>query len=228
MGFFCTQATEKKSGLDHALAMQSQYQRMLDEYAEYLETAQSKLQVDTISAKDLPHLEQQLAAHTAFFSDLESHRTLLDALQQKVDPSTKQRFLPSHTRLTNLTHVVQDKAGLQGQRLERLAAQWRAFQEQFNDMRTWLDRLDRQMPEPMQEDDPIDELRRKIWDFHSVQSALAEEKANMYQTVDRGRQLVQGVSCPTLDSDVTEFSEHWVQLNNDVDAELKRFVSSCS
>jgi hypothetical protein len=42
-----------------------------------------------------------------FFADLESHRAMLDALSLQVDPVTRQKYQQSHTRLNNLTHVVQ-------------------------------------------------------------------------------------------------------------------------
>lgn len=216
------QASEKKLGLDQAVAMQSQYESLLKEYAEYLETAQTKLQSDEISAKGLPHLKQQLAAHKAFFIDLDSHRSLLDALQQKVSPTTRQRFLPTHTELINSSHVVQDKAALRGQQLDRLCTQWADFQQQYADLNIWLDRLERQMPEPMHERDTLEEIRGKIWDFHAIQGSLNEEKANVYHILDKGKQLLQAVSCVGLDEELTAFSDQWAQLNNDVDNILKK------
>ena len=89
-------------------------------------------------------------------------------------------------------------------------------------MQAWLLRLEQQLPNKVREDDPLDEIRRKIWDYHTVQRALNEEKPSMYQTVDISHQLLQSVTCPILASKVTVFSEKWVHINNLTDTELKR------
>ena len=219
------QAAERKAALERAQGIQSQYEKMLEEYAEFLETAQAKLRQERLSASDLPHLKQQLQAHKDFFSDLESHRTLLDNLAGTVDHATHQHYLASHTRLNNLTHVVQDKASLRGQKLERLTKQWTEFQKQFEDLQTWLSRVQQQLPKKVHEDDPLDELRKKIWEYHTVQRALGEEKASMYELVDKGRQLLQSLACPVLEGEVAEFSDKWVLINSTTDSELKRWVA---
>lgn len=57
------QANVKRAELEKASASYAQYERMLHEFEEYLETAQNKLKTDTISARDLSHLQSQLTAH---------------------------------------------------------------------------------------------------------------------------------------------------------------------
>jgi len=54
---------DKKADLLQTVSVQDQYEKMLLDYAEFLETAQDKLKSDTISARDLDHLKQQLSAH---------------------------------------------------------------------------------------------------------------------------------------------------------------------
>jgi nesprin-1 len=203
--------------------MQGQYERMLSEFSEYLETAQAKLHSDDLSAKDLADLEQQLSAHKAFFADLESHRTLLEALQQKVNPSTRQRLLEKHTTHINNSYVVQDKAALRGQQLDRLCSQWESFETTYADVGAWLDRLERQMPVPMKDTDSLEEIRSKIWALSNLQSSLQERKADVYHTLDKGRQILQAVSCHALEEELQCFSDKWAQLNSDVDSTLKKY-----
>jgi hypothetical protein len=57
------QANDQRSKLSLAITLQSQYARMLKEYAEFLETATNKLKADNVSASDLGHLKQQLHTH---------------------------------------------------------------------------------------------------------------------------------------------------------------------
>ena len=56
------------------MGVQGQYERTLSEYAEYLETADSKLREDAIAATCLEHLNQQLTAHKVC---ARSHSTIL-------------------------------------------------------------------------------------------------------------------------------------------------------
>ena len=57
------QVSLHRASLQHTVDLKSQYERMLQEFAEYLETAQSKLRPDGIAALNLPHLKQLLETH---------------------------------------------------------------------------------------------------------------------------------------------------------------------
>ncbi len=52
-----------KSELQKAVNLQTQYEKLLEEYAEFLETAQNKLRGDTVTALNLPHLTERLHSH---------------------------------------------------------------------------------------------------------------------------------------------------------------------
>jgi hypothetical protein len=127
----------------------------------------------------------------------------------------------------NLTHVVQDRAAIYGQKLERLIQDWVGFREQFDDMQGWFSHLVQQLPEKRdhkQSIGSIEELRKLIWDYHTIQKALDDEKAVMYEVVDRGHQLLQSVFCPVLESELADFAGQWVHVSNETNTELKRFV----
>ena len=57
------QVMEKKASLQQSVSVQEQYEKLLQDYADFLETADEKLKVEAISARDLDHLKQQLNAH---------------------------------------------------------------------------------------------------------------------------------------------------------------------
>ena len=74
---------------------------------------------------------------------------MLDTLADQVDRSTRQHFLPTHTRVNNLTHVVQDKASIHGQKLERIEKEWRDFDVMFKESKAYLRRADQMAPRPV-------------------------------------------------------------------------------
>ena len=54
---------EKKASLQQSVSVQEQYEKLLQDYADFLETAEDKLKTEAIAARDLDHLSQQLNAH---------------------------------------------------------------------------------------------------------------------------------------------------------------------
>lgn len=54
---------EKKATLQESVSVQEQYEKLLQDYADFLETADEKLKTEQVSARDLDHLKQQLVAH---------------------------------------------------------------------------------------------------------------------------------------------------------------------
>ena len=72
--------------------------------------------------------------------------------------------------------------------------------------------------------DLLEEMRRKIWDFSTLERSLQEEKPSMQTITDRGRHLLQAVTCPALDGDIGEFTEKWLKINNDTAQQLSKYV----
>ena len=58
------QAAEKKNAIYGAMELQSQYEKLLGEFAEFLETAERKLnEEERLQVLNLPNMKQQLDAH---------------------------------------------------------------------------------------------------------------------------------------------------------------------
>ena len=104
VSFISLQAADRRDSLQVALQLQSQYEKLLAEFAEFLETAQTKLSGDdVITAVNLPDLRQHLDAHkvsdkprlpTAFnltesFSSFFKGCHYLEIVKNRVSLSTK-------------------------------------------------------------------------------------------------------------------------------------------
>ena len=48
----------------------------------------------------------------------------------------------------------------------------------------------------------------------------------MQRVVGRGRRLLQAVSCPALEADVTGLADRWLQVTSDTAAHITRWVNS--
>ena len=147
---------------------------------------------------------------------------MLDSLVAQCDKATKQKHLPQHTRLSNLTYVLLDKASLHGQRLERLVKQWAEMEEKFGQLQRSLGDLETQIPKPVSEDDTLATIQAKINTYQRLQRELTDEKPMVFEVVDKGKQLLHSINCPMMEMMVTELAEKWVSLNTDLSQELKR------
>ncbi len=150
-------------------------------------------------------------------------------MAQNLDPATRQAFEPRHRRLANLNHVVQDRASILGQKMERQIQNWDLFSDRFSEMQAWLNQLRSHMPEAIDEAEtlqPLDQLRKAIWNHHNIQkeSSGGEESQHVWGGGPRLRQLVHGVQYPGLEAEVTEFAEQWVELSNRCNTEHKRWA----
>ena len=54
---------------------------------------------------------------------------------EQVDPITQQTYEEPHSRLNNLTQLLEDKASVQTGKLEGLVADWGDLHEQLQDMK---------------------------------------------------------------------------------------------
>lgn len=122
-------------------------------------------------------------------------------------------------------HIIQDRAAICGQKLERLIQDWVSFHEQFEDMLSWFREIEKQLPAKEADSESIgsiEDLRKLIWDYHTVEKSLENEKSAMYEIIDRGHQLLQSISCPVLETELADFAERWVQISSETSTELKK------
>ena len=71
---------------------------------------------------------------------------MLDALAASLDPTTRERHQSQHAELVRLTNQLQDKAAVQGQKLDRLVSQWEDFDPEFDQVKKQLHQLNQQCP----------------------------------------------------------------------------------
>uniref|UniRef100_A0A1I8IHH1 FHA domain-containing protein n=1 Tax=Macrostomum lignano TaxID=282301 RepID=A0A1I8IHH1_9PLAT len=78
--------TERRQELHRIQTSQAQYEQMLHSWAEYLETAESKLAEASLTAADSADVRRQQQQHRAFFEGLETHEATLEQARRRLDP----------------------------------------------------------------------------------------------------------------------------------------------
>ncbi|KAH9507316.1 hypothetical protein Btru_056892 [Bulinus truncatus] len=215
-------AMDKRSDVQKSISIYDQYQKMLKDYEIFLETAEAKLKSDSITARDLSHLKQQLSAHKDFFSDLEANKAMLDSLASHCDEYSRSSLQHKLSSLMSLTVVLVDKASLHGQRLERLVKEWTECDEKFHRVHKNLLSVELNIPHQINSADSLTTIQNKLSRFKSLQLKLAEERNLVYEVVERGKVILHSVNCPSLETAISDLAEKWVALNTELTSELKR------
>ncbi len=81
-----------------------------------------------------------------FFSSLEGHRAMLDALAACLDPVTRQRHEEQHAQLVQQTNALLDRAAVRGHKLETLTTQWENYEPEMEEAKKQLHNLHQQYP----------------------------------------------------------------------------------
>ena len=195
---------------------------LLKEYDEYLNNAETKLQRDQPNAINLPHLKQQLQSHTQYFDGLNSHRALLDGLADLVDEDTRKKNQKAHKQLQDRTDKIKGLSEENGLKFQHMITQWEQHEKLLEDARKTLSDLQEKEKKATWQLKKPDDTKRQLKQWKALQKQLAEKKAPLYQAVDKGRALLQSVSCPALQYDVDDISDQVGRLNNNIDSNIKR------
>lgn len=119
---------------------------------------------------------------------------MLDALAQGVDRETRLKHESTHIRLVNLTHVLNERAAMRGQRLEHTASQWAEFEQDFEQSCAALHRLEQQAPARGSPNNSLEDVQRQVRDYQSLRDNLSVEKPRLYQvyciTLTQGSKLI--------------------------------------
>lgn len=62
------QIAERKEGILQSVSVQKQYEQMLKDFAEFLETANDKVKIETLSFNSQEELKKQLASHQVMYT----------------------------------------------------------------------------------------------------------------------------------------------------------------
>jgi len=187
-----------------------------------LETAHDKLNIESFRATDANELQSQLSKNKEFFQDLASQQTLLNDLAEKVDSSTRQRYRAPHTRLNNLARGIYDKAHDQDLKVQRLVGHWSDFEPRIDKKSTRIDELTKQLPRGPEPNDSAETLEKKLKDAKVVQRLIDDERGSVSRTVDKGRDILRGIDCPSFESKVNELDDKFQTLDKKINSDVKK------
>uniref|UniRef100_A0A1I8JNU9 PH domain-containing protein n=1 Tax=Macrostomum lignano TaxID=282301 RepID=A0A1I8JNU9_9PLAT len=217
--------TERRQELHRIQTSQAQYEQMLHSWAEYLETAESKLAEASLTAADSADVRRQQQQHRAFFEGLETHEATLeqgDFGSASLRPREAARHSVQHARLGQVARAVKLAAAQRTNQMETLAQDWAELDDRLAQLDAWVagaaDRLAEIRSQPPAADEAAEE--RRLSGLQELASSLRGRRSAVFQLVDRGRLLLGWVACPRLETALSDLAERWVQLTDSVEDQL--------
>uniref|UniRef100_A0A1I8IEN6 FHA domain-containing protein n=1 Tax=Macrostomum lignano TaxID=282301 RepID=A0A1I8IEN6_9PLAT len=214
--------TERRQELHRIQTSQAQYEQMLHSWAEYLETAESKLAEASLTAADSADVRRQQQQHRAFFEGLETHEATLEQARRRLDPREAARHSVQHARLGQVARAVKLAAAQRTNQMETLAQDWAELDDRLAQLDAWVagaaDRLAEIRSQPPAADEAAEE--RRLSGLQELASSLRGRRSAVFQLVDRGRLLLGWVACPRLETALSDLAERWVQLTDSVEDQL--------
>ncbi|KAL8608286.1 hypothetical protein ACOMHN_042153 [Nucella lapillus] len=221
---------ERRAALEQIQSWKQQYEKMLEELGGFLHVGETKLHTTHICAQGLADLQRQLNAHKAFFSDLQDHRAALDEAASLCDAATRQAHAAQHAHLARQSQEVGWRAGLRSQHLEYLWLRWSQLQSQVKGLQSALLQAEENLKKRKDGSKPsVGAQKNRIQSITQQQKHLQYlREQQLLQVLDRGRQLQNSVTCPELETTLTDLDEKWTGLDQQLQEELQMSESLLS
>ncbi|CAH1263258.1 SYNE1, partial [Branchiostoma lanceolatum] len=205
----------RKNDLGKAATALQQYEKLLQDYSDFIETAEEKLNTGMLTVTGLEELKRHLEKHSEFFMGLDAQKVLVDSLLQKLDPSTREQYIEQHTGLNHRASNALDRAQRLSQDLDTVAQTWDRFEEEFELQNEWLQETEGQIPVEDMSEDVVQKLQDRVTLYQDHQPVVQ-------RMLDMGNSVLQSVYCPALEAKLSQFEDRWTAANTKTSQELSK------
>ncbi|CAH1263260.1 SYNE1, partial [Branchiostoma lanceolatum] len=209
----------RKNDLGKAATALQQYEKLLQDYSDFIETAEEKLNTGMLTVTGLEELKRHLEKHSEFFMGLDAQKVLVDSLLQKLDPSTREQYIEQHTGLNHRASNALDRAQRLSQDLDTVAQTWDRFEEEFELQNEWLQETEGQIPVEDMSEDVVQKLQDRVTLY---QEKLKDHQPVVQRMLDMGNSVLQSVYCPALEAKLSQFEDRWTAANTKTSQELSK------
>ncbi|XP_019623175.1 PREDICTED: nesprin-1-like isoform X2 [Branchiostoma belcheri] len=216
----------RKNDLGKAATALQQYEKLLQDYSDFIETAEEKLNTGMLTVTGLEELKLHLEKHSEFFLGLDAQKVLVDSLLQKLDPSTREQYIEQHTGLNHRAANALDRAQRLSQDLDTVAQTWVRFEEEFERQNEWLQETEEQVPVEDMSEDVVQKLQDRVTLYQEklkiVVTILKDHQPVVQRMLDMGNSVLQSVYCPALETKLSQFEDRWTAAKTKTSQELSK------
>ncbi|XP_062823576.1 nesprin-2 [Anolis carolinensis] len=213
----------KQRELTSPFISEQQYEVLLQGLAELTDLGREKIiQISSLKATNQANLQFHLKNHKSFFCNLKTHMLLVQMCSQKVAPSVLQKREKSWKELEKNIDSLEQQAIQHGTCLEMLSQDWIEFDESYASFCQKLEALSSEVPSVSLVEGTEERLMERTQLLQQIKKNIEKEKARYGQLVKEGKDLMELLNCPELESQVGKLQEQWASLSQKVGHELER------
>jgi hypothetical protein len=161
----------------------------------------------------------------SLLADLSSRSTEFDSVAADADANTRDR---RHKELDDLRHLagsVQKRVSLRLEKLAPIVDQWHEFDSRLAGELTRLDdisgRLSVDRPDAKSSPSVLREEQREC---SNILHSLEGTRQDVFQVINSGRQILQGVDCPRVAEQIRELEQKYNVLVNKAAVRTESYV----
>ncbi|XP_067324598.1 nesprin-2 [Anolis sagrei] len=216
----------KQRELTSPLISEQQYEALLQGLTELTNLGREKvIQISSLKATSQTNLQFHLKNHKSFFCNLKTHIVRVQMCSQKVAPSVLQEKEKSWKEMEKNIDSLEQQAIQQGTCLEMLLQDWIEFDESYVSFCQKLEALSSEVPSVSLVEGTEERLMERTQLLQQIKKNIEKEKARYGQLVKEGKDLMELVNCPELESQIGNLQEQWASLSQKVGHELQRLNS---
>ncbi|XP_062974204.1 nesprin-2-like [Elgaria multicarinata webbii] len=213
----------KQRELSSPLISEQEYEALLQGLALLADLGEGKVaQVSKLKISSRPNLQFHLQNHKSFFRNLNTHMLLVQMISKKVAPSILQKREKFWNELVEKIKSLEEQAVQHGAFLERLLQDWIEFDDTYMPFCQKLEALSSTVPSVSLVEETEERLMERTQLLQQIKKNIEEEEAGYHQMVKEGKNLMEVVNCPELQSQVGRLGEWWAALSQKVGHELQR------
>ncbi|XP_054546967.1 nesprin-2 isoform X3 [Talpa occidentalis] len=202
---------------------ESQQDALLQGMMELVTIGKEKLAHDHLQQiKSKVALQAQIQNHQLFFQKLVADMLLIQAYSNKMLPSLLQKRETFWAEQVKEVKLLEEKSKQRGIKLQSLLQKWEEFDENYASLEKDLEILVPTLLSVSLVEETEERLVERITFYQQRKRNIDEKRAQLYQTLNDGKQLVASVSCPELEGQIAKLEEQWLSLNKKIDHELHR------
>ncbi|XP_073726049.1 nesprin-1 isoform X5 [Misgurnus anguillicaudatus] len=217
----------RRSGLNQNMALKNQYERVLQDLIDLVDTAQDKMTADqNIIASSVDDVENLLDKHKEFFQGLEWHMVLTETFYKKTSAFVQPRERQTLEETLSGAQDVLKQAHKRGVELEYILETWNRLVWDYQTLFQLLEVVEGSVPTEDLVEETEDGLNERIELYQALKVSLTEHQHKLHKLLEDGKELLSYVSCPILENQLALLGEHWLDNTSKVNKELQHLDST--
>uniref|UniRef100_A0A672NJW8 Nesprin-1-like n=1 Tax=Sinocyclocheilus grahami TaxID=75366 RepID=A0A672NJW8_SINGR len=218
----------RRSGLNQNMSLKNQYERVLQDLIDLVDTAQDKMNADQkMIASSVEDVHNLLDKHKEFFQGLEWHMVLTETFYKKISAFVLPRERQTLEETLARAQDVLKQAHKKGVELECISETWSRLVSDYQNLYRLLEDVEGSLPSIGLVEESEERLNERIDNLPiwALKASLTEHQHKLHQVLEEGKHLLSCVSCSSLENQLTLLGEHWLNNSTKINKELQNLES---